>query len=89
MIVVIENQTLFDIAIQEDGSALSAFDWAVSNNLSITDILKPGQKLTHPVSKYRNVEVVNYFKDKNQFIATAPQPTDDEIEFLYEFALSF
>jgi hypothetical protein len=70
MTIVIENQSLLDIAIQEDGSVLAAFDWAFANGLSITDDLFPGQKLIAPVSAYRNADVANYFLGKRQLIAT-------------------
>jgi hypothetical protein len=78
MIIVIENQSLFDIAIQESGSVLTAFDWAVANGFSITDDLAPGQKLIAPSSSYRNADVANYFKGKNQMVATGV--TKDDLE---------
>jgi hypothetical protein len=70
MITVIPEQSLFDIAIQQDGSDLTAFDWALKNGLSITDELFPGQKLVAPNSSLRNVEVANYFKGKKQMVAS-------------------
>lgn len=71
MIIVIEHQSLIDIAIQQDGNPLSAFDWADVNNISITDLLVPGQKLIVPNSGFRNNEIANYFKGKQQLVATA------------------
>ena len=68
---VIENQSLFDIAIQESGSVLSVIEWALSNGISITDDLEPGQQLTSPDSNFKNNDVFNYFKGKNQMIATS------------------
>lgn len=65
------DQSLFDIAIQEDGSVLSTFEWAIKNGLSITDNLGPGQKLSTPISAFRNDEVARYFTGKRQMIATA------------------
>jgi len=65
-----ENQSLFDIAVQEDGSVLAVFEWALANGLSITDSLEPGQKLIAPKSAYRNDDMANYFKGKNQYVAT-------------------
>ncbi|MDI5894404.1 hypothetical protein [Flavobacterium algoritolerans] len=70
MITVIPNQSLFDIAVQEDGSVLVAFDRAFANGLSITAELFPKQKLVATNSSYRNNEVANYFKGKKQMIAT-------------------
>lgn len=75
--IVIQNQSLLDIAIQEDGSVLAAFDWAFVNGLSITDALSPGQSLIAPNSVYKNTEVANYFKGKTQQLATAFYGTID------------
>jgi capsid protein len=69
--IVIENQTVFDIAIQESGSVLTAFDWAVKNGISITDDLDPGQLIAEADSSFKNGEVASYFKGKKQMIATA------------------
>lgn len=68
--IAIENQSLFDVAVQEDGSFLAAFEWALANGLSITDELVPGQKLIAPNSELRNNEVADYFKGRNQMVAT-------------------
>lgn len=68
---VLHNQSLLDIAIQEDGSMLTTFEWALANGLSITDELEPGQKLTTPNSNFNNSEVAEYFKRKNIKVATA------------------
>lgn len=70
MIYVIENQSVLDVAIQEDGSVMAAFEWALKNGLSITDDLAPGQKLSVPISSFRNADVANYFKGRKQNIAT-------------------
>ena len=71
MITVLSNQSLLDIAIQEDGNILAAFEWAVANGVAITDMLVSGQKLNAPNSSYRNADVANYFKGKSQMVATA------------------
>lgn len=68
--IIIENQSLLDVAIQEHGNAMTAFDWCLQNGLSITDDLVPGQKLTTPISEFRNADVAGYFEGKNQKIAT-------------------
>ena len=70
MIYAIENQSVFDIATQEDGSVQATFEWAVKNGFSITDDLAPGQQLISPNSSFRNAEVANYFKGKKQMVAT-------------------
>lgn len=70
MIYAIENQSVLDVAIQEDGSVMAFFEWALKNGLSITDELTPGQQLVSPNSSFRNAEIANYFKGKKQMIAT-------------------
>jgi hypothetical protein len=71
MITVLHNQSLLDLAVQYDGSVLSAFDWAVANGVSITDDLVAGQKVSPPSSSYKNSDVANFFAGKGQLIATA------------------
>lgn len=70
MIYAIENQSFFDVAIQESGSVMAAFDWTLKNGLSITDELEPGQQLISPNSDFINTDVARYFKGKKQMIAT-------------------
>lgn len=77
------NQCLFDIAILEDGNVLSAFEWALSNGISITDELLPGQNLINPNSGFKETDVVNYFKIKKHNLGTAI--TANNLENLYEF----
>lgn len=90
-VIVIGNQSLFDIAIQVDGTVLTAFDWAVANEMSVTDSLIPGQTLINPNSQFRDVDVANYFKSKNQFIATSQDIESNELQygFPYGFPLRF
>jgi hypothetical protein len=89
-VTVIDNQSLLDIAIQEDGSVLAAFDWAVANEISVTETLYPGQTLINPNSQFRDADVANYFKSKFQFIATAHEIEENvsQYGFPYEFPIS-
>lgn len=78
---VVNNQNLLDIATQESGSVLSAFDWAVANNISITDGLVAGKVLVPAQSVYQNIDIANFFAGKKQLIATAiSQAQSDEID---------
>lgn len=80
---IIENQSLIDVAIQEDGCVLAVFDWAIHNEMSITDLLTAGQKIKMPKSEeFRYNELANYFKSKNTLIATF-----NKIEGLLEYYL--
>ncbi|MEO7977782.1 hypothetical protein [Flavobacterium sp.] len=69
MINIIENQSFLDVAIQEQGSALTAFELAIKNGFSITDDLLPGDSLVLPISNLENTGVANYFKGKRQMVA--------------------
>lgn len=66
---VLENQSLFDIAIQECGSAEAAYDIAKLNGLSVTDELTPGQELNIPTPENRNI--ASYYRQRNIKPATA------------------
>lgn len=67
---VLHNQNQFDIAIQENGNILTVFELALLNNTSITDNIIPAQKLEIQKSNLVVQEVVDYFINKNQIIAT-------------------
>ncbi|EKT3957701.1 hypothetical protein NTJ28_001688 [Flavobacterium psychrophilum] len=79
-ITITKNQSLFDVAIQEFGSALAVVDLALSNNLNVTDLLVPGQKIIIEKSVYKDKDVIDFFRNKNQLIATSyPAQIDVEV----------
>jgi len=91
VINVLSNQSLLDIAIQEDGNVLAAFEWALANGISITEELVPAQKLMAPTSVNRDNDIAQYFKNKIQNIATSSLTEKSNLDFLgfaYEFAIS-
>jgi hypothetical protein len=79
----LHNQSLLDIAIQEDGSITTAFYWALSNAVSLTDDLLAGQELSPPqafqTEGERNVDVADFFKAKNQIVATGFNGTIEDL----------
>ena len=75
---ILNGQSLFDIALESNGSTLSAFEIALKNGISVTEILETGNSLLTHVSKYENRSVLNYFASRN--IATELQVTFDDIE---------
>lgn len=92
MIIVLQNQTLLDIAVQEYGNAQAAFDIAVANNIGVTDDLTPGQKLFAPQSNYKNTPIAEYFRARKQSVTTGGAFIEIEIEnyeFPGEFPFSF
>lgn len=68
----IENQTLFDLSIEQTGSVLSVIEIALANGRSITDDLSPGNKLNARIEGiYFIKDIAEYFKGKNQKLASA------------------
>ena len=74
MATVQNNQSLLDVAVWNDGTALNAFEWAFANNMSMTDGLAPKQFLIVPTQNVNNVakqDIANFFKFNNHIPATA------------------
>jgi len=67
--IVLEGQSLLDIAVQECGSVEAVIAIAVLNNISITDDLQVGQVLQMPAPV--NKQIAQYYKSKNLKPATA------------------
>lgn len=68
----INNQSIFDLAIQLHGNVEQAFALALQNGYSVTDVVPPGTVITPAEDRtYHDTEVANYFDRKNQKIATA------------------
>lgn len=82
--IVYPNQSFLDIAMQEDGTVLAAFERAVANLMNVSDVLLPGQKTKSIVPTIRNKKVADYFKGKSIKIATAVVAKIEELED-YEF----
>ncbi len=47
--IVYPNQSFLDIAMQEDGTVLAAFERAVANLMNVSDVLLPGQKTKNTI----------------------------------------
>lgn len=61
-IIVLDGQSLVDVAIQWSGSAQAVFDLAVLNNVSITDQLSAGDMLLKALP--HNQRIADYYKTK-------------------------
>lgn len=77
------NQSFLDLAIQEHGSVLCAFDFAVANGLSLTTQISPGTNLNVPESIFRNNDIALFYKNNFRKVATASIPNFEFSE--YEF----
>jgi hypothetical protein len=69
-----QNQTLLDVAVLETGTALSVFDYAFVNNISITSLLDPGTVINDiPKKQYEAFEfyelVQKYIDKRSDLIA--------------------
>lgn len=67
---VLHNQNLFDISIQENGNVQTVFELALLNGISITDNIEPAQKIEVVKSNLIVPELVDYFINKQQIVAT-------------------
>lgn len=79
--IVLDGQSLFDLAIQMGGSVESVFDLAVAQNMSITDLLEVGH-IVEPISA-SDKRVFNYYQLKNITPATGDIELNEGIEFWY------
>ena len=75
-VIVLNNQSLIDVAIQHTGTIENAFKIAVANGLSLTDDLEPGEQLIIPEDVEMNSDVVNYFSAKGIQPATGLTEND-------------
>lgn len=76
--LVLDGQSLFDIAIQEYGSVEAAFALAVANDIGVTDELTPNTLLQRTSTV--NKRVVDYYKLKGLKPATSSIAIDDEVQ---------
>lgn len=74
--LVLDGQSLFDIAVQECGSVEAAFALAVANDIGITDEITPGTYLKK--TSIVNKKIVDYYTLKNLKPATSSTIADGE-----------
>lgn len=83
--MVLDRQTMLDMAVQVSGSVEAAFDLAVRNGLSITERLLPGMELLE--SEPVNRDIAIYYAAKRLQPATETdwepdtKPSGEGIEF--------
>ena len=75
-----DNQSTLDLSIQTAGSIEAVFDLAITNNISITDQIVPGQEITVPQVVDKNI--YEYYRIHELTPATTLPVTQNEgIEF--------
>lgn len=78
-IIVLHNQSLFDVALQHSGSIESIFEIILANDLSLTDEVKAGQTLTIPDVILKNKDILGYYKAKKIQPATGFTAEDKQV----------
>lgn len=68
---ILENQTLFDLALQGTGSVLSVIEIALANGIGITDDLEPATRVKLEQGNFYIKDIVDYFDGKQQHLATS------------------
>jgi hypothetical protein len=88
---VLEHQSVFDLCSQYHGTATATLEMILSNNLSIDEIINPGQIVKLQNKDYGYGENVAYYLRNNIQPATVfIEVEDTEIELLeYEFPGEF
>ena len=71
-VTVLNNQSLWDIAIQEYGTVEAVFELARANGIGVTDLLTAGQELVLPEidSSVEKPEVVEYYRRNGLYPVT-------------------
>jgi len=82
---VLQGQSLFDIAVQQLGSAEGAFALAIANGLDLTDELVPGLELQLP--EVLNTDIALYFSSRNispaTFLAVQAETVGSVVDTVY------
>ncbi len=73
---VLYKQSLLDVVLQLTGSVNSLVEVAHHNNISVTDDLVPGQKISFPEKVEIDEDILNYYKAKKVQPATAMSSED-------------
>ncbi len=78
-VIVIGNQTLFDIAIQETGTPSNALIIAKENNLILSEEIAPGYEILISETLLKNRELANYYGKHNILTATGLTQQDTDL----------
>ncbi len=73
---VLYKQSLLDVILQLTGAMDSLVSVAHLNNISITDDLVPGQKISFPEDVALDEDILNYYRAKKVQPATALSSED-------------
>lgn len=76
MSTIIDNQSVFDLAIQNNGDARAAILIAIENDLRLTQDLEAGTEFNQITTEFDNENVKNYYFSKGRQSATAEPITE-------------
>jgi hypothetical protein len=79
-VIVLNNQSLLDLAIQETGIAMNYIKIADANNISPTELIAPGTNLIIHETLEVNTDVVRYYK-ANSIVPATDTGKIESIEF--------
>lgn len=68
-VITIQKQNIIDISIQELGTIESVFELALTNEISLTDLLDGGMVLKS--LEPTKIDITNYFKARNYNIVSS------------------
>ena len=90
-VTALAQQSIIDLAIQELGSADAAFELAIANGLSLTDMPEPGKTVqTMRASSLQNKRIAAYFLQRGLKPATGlTETTEDNGIFDFTFDFTF
>lgn len=74
--VLIQGQSLLDLAVQEYGTAQAVMQLALGNDLAVTDAVGAGNELVLPDSEVKNIDVAGYFS-KNSILPATGLSSED------------
>lgn len=77
-----KGQTLFDIAVQQTGSAENALAIAIANGLSLSAVLEAGTDIEMPSTLKADAKVVNYLAGKGIKPASDADENNTEVPLL-------
>jgi hypothetical protein len=69
--IILNNQSILDIALQHTGSVENCFAIAIANGFSVSDIVSAGNPAEIPEDVQKNTDVLNEYTAKKIQPATA------------------
>ncbi|GEN71572.1 hypothetical protein [Chryseobacterium lathyri] len=80
--IILNNQSILDIAIQHTGDVQNCFAIAIYNGFSVSDILSAGLPVEIPEDLLKNTDVLNAYRAKKIQPATGLAAQNNEIPLL-------